>query len=783
VSLRTRCHLLNLARISSLLGLFCVMAFAGTITGNLQTPSGLPVKNGTLTFALTQAGMSLGTGLVVPSPVSCYTSTDGTVVGLPNPLAMPVAAVNTLSGSLPAGTYYVQVAFYAGTSSTTTLLSPELPINLTSTGKIIVNAPVTFPAGATGMAVYIGSTSGSETLQGVTVGPTAQFTQATALTSGSAAPGANNTACLIAFNDTIIPYVGYNVSLTSSNGQAYPGFPQAWQMNGGPSGTINVSAGTPLWNGTTVYPTAIVSVPLNHGRQSISGPLAATQFLSGTISGLTYVDGLYNTNIANGLAAAGSAGALVIPPVYLSADSATYTNSNNVPIFNWAMGSLSTPVGNLTFSRNRLFLMDVDNTLAATQVGDTCCGGRSPVGVGNASPVVHLELLSSGTGTVGPLYTHGEALPGYGGYMFGTSLNVEADRGSAPLQLFHNMLLADNSGWSIVSCTRVSNIATCTVNVSGAPLTSKPGDGLYISGNSGFNTGAGIAVLTGVTASTVTFSQTGANTTVAGGVLSPNHIDWSLEVNAFNNSHDPGAVSPIITQNVTPFWGITSTSDGSFPLSAAFFANSGLYYEGFLCQGSMDACFVAGYPTPGGGTNTSHGLVLRPQNVATNGTNYQSMDVQFVDSTYDASSPNYRERGVNLAYIPVSNAADAAGALTLTAPGAIGSFSDSLMLNFPIGTAGFPTYAFNGASGSGMYADGSGNLGFSTGGTSRATITSAGVNSTCFNAGTASWCSGAGAPGGSCTVGSLFSNTTAASASTVLYVCQPANTWTPVTVP
>ena len=42
---------------------------------------------------------------------------------------------------------------------------------------------------------------------------------------------------------------------------------------------------------------------------------------------------------------------------------------------------------------------------------------------------------------------------------------------------------------------------------------------------------------------------------------------------------------------------------------------------------------------------------------------------------------------------------------------------------------------------------------------------------------------GAGPPGGNCGVGSIYTNTSAASASTVLYVCQPANTWTAITVP
>ncbi len=45
------------------------------------------------------------------------------------------------------------------------------------------------------------------------------------------------------------------------------------------------------------------------------------------------------------------------------------------------------------------------------------------------------------------------------------------------------------------------------------------------------------------------------------------------------------------------------------------------------------------------------------------------------------------------------------------------------------------------------------------------------------------WTAGAAAPTAACAVGSMYSNTAATSASTVLYVCDPANTWTAVTVP
>jgi hypothetical protein len=250
-------------------------AYAGTVGGNLLGPSGLPVKNGTLTFNLQQAGLIVGSGSVVPTSASCYTSADGYVVGLPNPLALPSTSINYGAGTLPGGIYYVQYAFYV--NSTATLPSPEGVVQLTSTGEFNVAPPV-IPAGATGIIVYVGAVPGGETAQGETTG-TVTFTQTGALSTGGATPvGANNTVCSIAFNDTIIPYSGYNVSLLSSSGNAYPGWPQAWQLNGGVNGTVNISNGAPLWNGTIVYPQPVMSQPLNHGPQSIAGLLNMTGY-------------------------------------------------------------------------------------------------------------------------------------------------------------------------------------------------------------------------------------------------------------------------------------------------------------------------------------------------------------------------------------------------------------------------------------------------------------------------------------------------------------------------
>jgi hypothetical protein len=253
-------------------------AYGGTITGTLQGPSGLPIKNGTLNFALQQAGLMVGTGSVVPTAAQCFTSNDGSVVGMANPLTLPNTSITYGSGTMAAGIYYVVFTFYTN-GNLETVASPELEVQLTSTGSLIISPPITFPAGAAGMRVYVGTINGAETAQGNSVGPSGTFVQnETPVTLAETIPTVNDVPCTIAFNDTIIPYSGYNVSLLSASGNAYPGWPQAWQLNGGLNGTVNISSGAPLWNGTIIYPQPILSQPLNHGPQSISGLVNMTGY-------------------------------------------------------------------------------------------------------------------------------------------------------------------------------------------------------------------------------------------------------------------------------------------------------------------------------------------------------------------------------------------------------------------------------------------------------------------------------------------------------------------------
>lgn len=214
--------------------------------------------------------------VVIQSTVSCATSIDGSVVGMTNPLNPPNVAVG-FSGTLPAGNYYVQNAWYDAAGHIT-LVGPEVQIQLSGTGQLQVNLPDSgMPATSVGMKVYIGASSGSETLQGATTGG-ATFTQSSPLAAGAAVPATNNTVCQIVANDAGWPTgTGYTVGMTSPAGDVVPGWPMQWQLLG-PGTTTNLSNGLPLYNGTVTYPIPILARPYNHAQQSISGPLSMTNY-------------------------------------------------------------------------------------------------------------------------------------------------------------------------------------------------------------------------------------------------------------------------------------------------------------------------------------------------------------------------------------------------------------------------------------------------------------------------------------------------------------------------
>lgn len=216
--------------------------------------------------------------VVVATTVSCATDPSGKVVGVLNPLHPPVAnPAFGGGGTLPAGNYFVQIAWYDAAGNTT-MVSPEVQVQLTATGRMNVGLPTSGkPSTAVGMKIYIGTASGVETLQGQTTGA-AFFTQSTPLATGTAEPTTNTTICNIVANDAGWPSgTGYTLGMTTPAGSTMPGYPLQVQLLG-PGNTIDLGNGFPLYNGTVTYPIPVLSRPFNHAAQSISGPLSLTNY-------------------------------------------------------------------------------------------------------------------------------------------------------------------------------------------------------------------------------------------------------------------------------------------------------------------------------------------------------------------------------------------------------------------------------------------------------------------------------------------------------------------------
>lgn len=252
------------------------LAQYATLIGTLQGSNGMPAQNYILSFQLSQFGFISGTGVVLNVGTYCATSTDGSVVGVPNPLQSPIVTTG-FTGTLPPANYYVKIALYDAASNLT-LVSPERVIALGSTGQLQVAAPISgLPAGASGMKVYISTTSNTETLQGTSVG-SAAYIQSIPLVTGANPSTSNTTLCKQVANDAIWPSgTGYTVALTDTGGNTLPGYPMMWQLMG-PNTTINLSTGLPYYHGTVYFPTPILASPLNHALQTISGPLGLSGY-------------------------------------------------------------------------------------------------------------------------------------------------------------------------------------------------------------------------------------------------------------------------------------------------------------------------------------------------------------------------------------------------------------------------------------------------------------------------------------------------------------------------
>src|SRR5208282_1203101 len=250
-----------------------------TLAGKLVAANGSPAQNYTLTFTPSQMFFVGGSGVVVNTPTYCGTSSDGTVVGIPNPGYQTVVTPQ-FTGTLSPGTYYVQYTYYSGTAET--LASPQTTVQLSATGALTVNAPASgVPQNALGMYVYIGTASGVVTRQGATLG-NAPYTQSLPLTTNGPAPPQSNTSiCQQVANDAGWPTgTTYSVAMADQNGNGIPPYPMNWMLMG-PGTTINLSAGLPYANGIVMFPAPVLVSPPAQTQQTIYGSLAISSLNNG----------------------------------------------------------------------------------------------------------------------------------------------------------------------------------------------------------------------------------------------------------------------------------------------------------------------------------------------------------------------------------------------------------------------------------------------------------------------------------------------------------------------
>ena len=263
------------ASLAGCLALGSAAAAQARLQGKFVTPTGGAVAGGTLLLALSQAAVLPGSGAIVPQTVACATSSDGSVVWVPNPVATPVGAAITGIGTLAAGTYFVKLT-YTAPGSVTSLASPELELTLPAAGELQIQPPALQPAAATGYAVYIGAASGAETLQG-TAALGAVYVQAAPLAAGSALPPFNTTFCSFYFNDNTIPsFTYYTATLEDAAGNVLPGYPQNWYLAGS---AVDVSQIAPLASNPGLrFPMPVLQNPSSVSAQSVFSALNLNNF-------------------------------------------------------------------------------------------------------------------------------------------------------------------------------------------------------------------------------------------------------------------------------------------------------------------------------------------------------------------------------------------------------------------------------------------------------------------------------------------------------------------------
>ncbi len=466
-------------------------AYAGTVAGTLTTPSNNVVPNGTLTFTLTQQALIVGTASVVTSPVNCWTDSRGSIAGLPGNAAIAAPAITQSAGGALSGTYFVRYTWAGSTGESEP--SAERAVTLSGgNGRIVVQPPSNVPVNAASMKVYIGTVTGTGTLQGsvnITGGALVSgYTQSTLpSTGGNPLANTGTSTCVFRFNDEMVPsFTGYTVDLVNLNGQRIPGFPQKWYLSGGPGGTVNVSSGTPLYSGVVTYPQAIVSAPTNNGLQSISGPLNMNGFpifntvMSLSNTGVTFPGSVSGTTTVQAQATA--SGTLTLPSANdtLVGRATTDTLANKtiaaggLPLAGGTSGL--TTVAPAAVASGTLTLPAATDTLVGRATTDTLTNKTlDTAGAGNVLRI-NANTVSSVTGSgptlvlaTSPTLTTPTIGAAAGSNLTFTNQTAPTNPGSGQIIIYGdsgsgNLSCRNSSGTSCLSATAAPPIVSGTAN-------------------------------------------------------------------------------------------------------------------------------------------------------------------------------------------------------------------------------------------------------------------------------------------------------------------------------
>lgn len=497
---------------------------SGTITGILTSPTtSVPIQNASLSFALSQAGVDVtNTYALATTPVTCATSVTGSVVGIKDPVIAPIASANAAGGSL-SGIYYVKIAYYDVTSPTALVTGPSPVLSVSVSGgnnRISITAPALHPFRAIGYKVYVGTVSGSETLQATTLGWGS--TTVSSYSVGSALP-TNTTACTMTFNDAIIPsFTSYYVTVTDSRGNAVSGFPQAWYLSGT---SINIGSSIPIASSTARFQTPILSNPLSsYATQSINSPLTLNGYALS--SGNLTITGSQTITTTSGVGlsvqSANPAQIQVVDTVNGSTaiDGLIIYNSSTASGFNQQENAP------LTFATN--------NTIRAT------IAASGEVGIGTVSPSSILDIFMSPT-TYGGVKIVGE---NYGVSDTSTRLGITDTTGGVGWYLS-----ANNNGSFSVHQSTVGDTFFVDSNNHWGPATTKgtttvginAGSATLVTGSNDMVgqvnvTYSGLATVTLTFGSTFSNSGAHAPSCIAQNIVTPNNLSAGASTSSLTMS-------------------------------------------------------------------------------------------------------------------------------------------------------------------------------------------------------------------------------------------------------